>query len=101
VPEPDVLARFRAQKHADWAGSGGAKSGAPDPDGFPVCAVAQLGDAELSNGTCVQSASPGFCYVTGAAAGVCTQAILFAPNTPPAGSKIDLQCIEQTGAAGD
>ena len=65
----------------------------------------QLAASALVNGSCKASSSQGWCYVSGAAAGVCEQAILFSPQTLPDGARVNLQCLEQlsidpTGADG-
>jgi len=47
-------------------------------------------------GGCATSPDPGWCYVTGAAANGCPQAILFTNGEPPHGATVSLQCIEQS-----
>jgi hypothetical protein len=47
-----------------------------------------------ANGSCAGSKTPGWCYVTGAAAGGCRHSILFTTNEPPAGAIATLQCAE-------
>jgi hypothetical protein len=54
-----------------------------------------LNSGDFQNGSCSASADPGWCYVTGAAANGCPQAILFSSGQPPTGSTVSLQCIEQ------
>ncbi len=51
--------------------------------------------ADFQAGSCANSASAGWCYVTGAAAGgSCPQAILFSPGgNPQVGAQINLECI--------
>jgi hypothetical protein len=80
---------------------------APDPASLqasqeaptlPTCAVNQLTAAELVGGSCAGSSAPGWCYVTGAAAGTCDQAIVLSPSTVPAGTIVNLQCIETSSA---
>jgi hypothetical protein len=60
-----------------------------------ICQVNQLKPTDLVNGSCATSGAAGWCYVTGAAAGTCPQAILFSPTGNPVnGATISLQCIE-------
>lgn len=103
-PDADTLARFRASYLASLGDSGAS---APVPT---LCVLAQLAPATLAGSTCANAspgysgascaqdpaAGPGFCYVTGAAAGACeTQAIQFsAQGAPKNGRTIQLQCIE-------
>jgi hypothetical protein len=93
-PDPTVLAEFQKTEEAAYQANGGAASGQPDPATQTVCQVAQV--LEPTGGSCKGGNSAGWCYVTGAAAGTCSQAILFTTGTPPTGSKISLQCIEQS-----
>jgi hypothetical protein len=99
-PDPKILATFQQQQEAAWNAAGGTKSGQPDPKTLTVCQVNQLVNGDLVNGSCKQSSKPGWCYVTGAAAGTCSQAVLFGGGAPPTGSSISLQCIEQSSGAG-
>jgi len=68
----------------------------PDPAKQSVCALVQLtpqaNAADFMGGSCKTSKDPGWCYVTGAAAGTCPQAIIFASQ--PKGATISLQCSE-------
>jgi hypothetical protein len=70
--------------------------GAQDPAKQSVCALHQLNPKsnpiDFSNGSCLTSKEPGWCYVTGAAAGRCAQAILFSQGEPPMGAAVSLQC---------
>jgi hypothetical protein len=72
----------------------------PDPALQSVCALVQLVNQPGANagdfmaGSCAASNDPGWCYVTGAAAGSCPQAIVFAHQ--PKSATISLQCIEQS-----
>ncbi len=96
--DANVLSRFRASQHASWVQSGGDKTGLPDPNLFPVCQLDQLTAAKSPmgtfgpDGTCDASATPGWCYVTGPAAGNCSQQILFTANEPPPGATLNLVC---------
>lgn len=105
VPDPDILAHFQQAQETGWQQGGGAASGTPDPATLPVCQLAELtpmaNQADFTNGSCVGSSDPGWCYVTGAAAGTCSQAILFTKNTPPSGATVSLQCIESAVGVGD
>ncbi len=49
--------------------------------------------------TCKAGTDPGWCYVTGAAAGTCTQAIVFTPTGTVPGAQVSLQCIENAAAS--
>jgi hypothetical protein len=54
--------------------------------------------------TCKNGSDPGWCYVTGKAAGTCPQAIVFTTKGSINGSQVSLQCIENanaTDAGGD
>jgi hypothetical protein len=107
LPNPplsqDVLTKFCESQEATYSGMAG---GPTDPDTFPTCALAQLlpvvngntNTADFPNGPtggCSSAKDPGWCYVTGAAANGCPQAILFTAGEPPHGSTVSLQCIEQ------
>jgi hypothetical protein len=95
IPDSAILARFRQTQEQGWV----AGSGTPDPSTFPVCQLNELtpqaNPGDFANGSCKASTDPGWCYVTGAAAGGCTQAILFTNNTPPSGASVSLQCLEE------
>ncbi len=100
VPDATVLAQFRKTEEADYQANGGAAAGLPDPNTLPVCQVTQI--LEQGGASCKASTTQsGWCYVEGAAAGTCSQAILFTTGAPPTGSKISLQCIEESTAGGD
>jgi hypothetical protein len=92
----DILTKFCQTQEATYAANPG---GATDPDTLPTCALQQLttglNSGDFQNGSCSASADPGWCYVTGAAANGCPQAILFSSGQPPTGSTVSLQCIEQ------
>jgi hypothetical protein len=65
--------------------------------GTAACALQQLtttNDAGYfdANGSCAASADPAWCYVTGAAAGGCAQAVLFSNGEQPPGVLVDLVC---------
>jgi hypothetical protein len=93
----DILTEFCAAQEATYAGTRGA---AGDPDTYPTCALQQLTTGanpnDFTNGSCAASGDAGWCYVTGAAANGCPQAILFTSGQPPAGAQVSLQCIEQS-----
>jgi hypothetical protein len=66
-----------------------------DPTQHTVCQVAEI--TGLDGGSCAQSSAPGWCYVTGPAAGQCPGAILFSPSGQPAtGVETLMTCIEST-----
>jgi hypothetical protein len=56
-----------------------------------VCVLQQL-DAASLGGSCATSVDPGWCYVTGAAAGACTQAILFSQGAVEPEAVVVLGC---------
>ena len=103
----DILTKFCASQEAAYNGMPGASG---DPDTYPTCALDQLlpllpnGQPNMAdfpsgaNGGCGQSGDPGWCYVEGAAANGCPQAILFTNGQPPHGATVSLQCIEQSVA---
>jgi hypothetical protein len=72
-----------------------------DPSTLPTCQLNELtpmtnGGKDFQNGDCSASSDPGWCYVSGAAAGTCSQQILFTANQPPQGATVTLQCLEAT-----
>jgi hypothetical protein len=96
----DILNKFCASQEAAYRAGGGMAGGPNDPDLFPTCALAQLNPvanaSDFTAGSCAASMDPGWCYVVGAAAGGCPQAILFTNGEPPHGATVSLQCIEQS-----
>jgi len=92
-----VLAQFCANAEANYVGEKGAPG---DPALQSVCQLTQLvkGTAPATdfdaNGSCDISLDKGWCYVEGAGANGCSQAIVFAQDSPPAGSVTNLSCIE-------
>jgi hypothetical protein len=89
-PSAQVAANFALQQ-----GDGGLTG--------KLCVVNQIPYQPLtatSSNTCKNSATPGWCYVTGPNAGsgcaATPQAIQFSANTPPNGSVVSLQCLEQS-----
>ena len=96
-PDPAILKKFKESLHQQSGGDGGVD----DLSTHLICEVNQLTGNQLVGGSCATSTVPGWCYVTGAAAGgTCGQAILFSPNVPPTGAQVSLQCIEQQAAGG-
>ncbi len=100
-PDPSVVKRYDDQF---IAGLGDAGTSQQPP---VVCQFQQLSPslnctgANCYNGpTCDGSPNVGWCYVEGSAnTGGCAQAIKFGGSGPPAGTTVDLECIEQSGAA--
>jgi hypothetical protein len=100
----DILTKFCQAQEAAYTGMPGASG---DPDLQPTCALDQLlptlpsgapNTTDFPNGAaggCASASDPGWCYVTGAAASGCPQAILFTNGQPPHGATVSLQCIEQ------
>jgi len=80
--------------------AGGSSTGIQDPAQQSVCALFQLTQnanaGSFEGGSCKGSSQPGWCYVTGVAAGTCPQAILFTGSEPPSGATVNLQCLEQS-----
>jgi hypothetical protein len=113
-----VATSFCNSLHDSWVQTGGTNP-MDDPATFPSCAIAQLVPPSTTNGmctavppaqmgdfannTCATSGDPGWCYVTGAAAGLCPQAITFTSTMPPRGWTASLQCVElaQSVVSGD
>jgi hypothetical protein len=99
-PDPAIVTNFNKQRQSELGGDGGATL---PPD--KVCELRQIapGADGKYNGkdTCEGQTfqeGPGFCYVTGAAANPCTQAIKFSSEVP---GQVNLQCIQQKGGATD
>jgi hypothetical protein len=74
--------------------AGSVRTAGQAPASQLVCQLAQLPESAWVSGSCVDSASAGWCYLTGAAAGAgCAQAIRFsASGTPAAGDEALLGC---------
>ncbi len=96
APDPTILQEFESAAVQSWQQGG---SVGPNPSTLPTCEVKQLMGADLdSNGSCKASSKSGWCYVTGTAAGTCSQAIIFTNGAIPTGAQINLQCIETSSA---
>jgi hypothetical protein len=96
VPDPTVLATFCANAEASYMGTKGSPG---DPALQSVCELKQLVKSVVpadfdQNGSCGGTTDNGWCYVEGAGANGCSQAIVFAQGSPPAGSLTSLSCIE-------
>ena len=92
VPAPDVLRRFDQERLAELQKS---NPQATAQDLGPACELAQIAPVDYVQDSCEGTNAPGWCYVTGKAAGLCPQAIAFsALGRPASGAKVDLQCIE-------
>ncbi len=90
-PSDEVLAQFEANP----------PPGLPaNVASLPTCQVNELTGSSLdpTSGSCTASMERGWCYVTGAAAGNCSQAILFSPRTIPNKAVVNFQCIETSSA---
>ncbi len=95
--DPEILKRFNEQRLADLQK---VTPQATEADLGPVCQLAQLVPGTDFTGSCEGTQTPGWCYVTGASAGGCPQAVKFSATGQPAtGTQISLQCIEASGAA--
>lgn len=96
-PTADVLTRFD-QTYLAGLGDAGGPTTPP-----VVCVFQQLtSPADYTGASCEGSPNQGWCYVSGAGAtGGCPQAIKFGGSGPPAGTTIDLECIESSGDAGN
>jgi hypothetical protein len=104
--DPNVAAKFCDAQEALW----NPMSRDAEPFTVPLCELNQLYQVPAgaacpgvstpppstfdANGSCAGSKTPGWCYVTGAAAGGCRHSILFTTNEPPAGAIATLQCAE-------
>ncbi|MBS2016665.1 MAG: hypothetical protein JST00_27525 [Deltaproteobacteria bacterium] len=92
--DPEIEKKF---KEAQAAEQGTVKPGDTDVTKLPVCVLQQF--VADDGQTCSGNNSPGWCYVTGAAAGKCPQAVLFSGGTAALpGAKFFLQCIQQFSA---
>jgi hypothetical protein len=81
VPDANTLYRFRVH-HGDGL-----------PSDRPVCKLSQLLGTDLSaQGDCSMSRSPGWCYVTGAAAEGCLRAIHLSPSAEVPGADFWMAC---------
>jgi hypothetical protein len=97
VPSADLLQPFQAAQHQRWVNAGGASTGLPDPATVPICLLHRLSMQQNladfgPDGTCLASADPGWCYVSG---GACPEQIIFTANAPAvlsAGATVNLQC---------
>jgi hypothetical protein len=103
-PPADVLPKFCASledAYNSQVSAAGSSTGLIDPANVPVCALTQLtmqtNPNDFQAGSCAAAPTDnGWCYVTGAAAGKCPQAILFTKNAIPNGATSNLQCLEQS-----
>jgi hypothetical protein len=99
VPDPTVLKSFCGSQEASYSGP---KNEPGDPALQSVCLLTQLIQATApaadfdANGSCAMSPDKGWCYVQGAGAKGCSQAIVFGQNSPPAGSVTSLSCFEES-----
>ncbi len=97
-----VLDKFCDAQEATYTQGSGKAGAVGDPANQSVCQLVQLttndpnAGAEFAAGSCSNSMAPGWCYVSGAAANGCAQAVQFATNSPPPGSVTNLQCIEES-----
>ena len=102
VPDASVRATFCGSLEDEYnsqvSANNGSNTGLTDPSGIPVCGLRQLvptvNPTDFQGGTCAASTDKGWCYVTGAAAGKCPQAIVFANNALPTGAIANLQCVD-------
>jgi hypothetical protein len=99
--DPNVLNAFCDAQEAAYQqqvqAANGANAGLQDPAYQSACALEQLipqgnGGADFAGGSCVDSKTPVWCYISGAAAGRCQQTILFTASEPPKGSTARLLC---------
>jgi hypothetical protein len=90
--DPATLAETQASLVGD------PLAGRFDPTQYTICQMNQVPSSDLVGGSCVQSTTPGWCYVEGAATGsTCAQAILFSPSGQPASGVVTLtSCLETT-----
>jgi hypothetical protein len=72
------------------AASAVRKAGAPSSSA--VCVLNQLPASTTVQGSCAGSQAPGWCYVSGAAAGNCPQTLEFTIGLPPNGAEAFIGC---------
>jgi hypothetical protein len=95
VPNTQILQQYLASAEQQWLAND--KGPGPDPKTLPTCQVQEI--TGLAPGaSCKGSSEQGWCYVTGAGAGACAQAIDFSSGTLPTGAAVSLQCIESSSA---
>jgi hypothetical protein len=90
VPPANVLLPFQKTQHDAWIA---ANRVGEDSSTLPTCQVAQIAYEKASS--CAKDSNPGWCYVTGGEDEKCAEAIQFTAGTPPNGSTVTLQCIEE------
>jgi hypothetical protein len=107
--DPQSASQFKAQIQSTESS---AIKGVPGMDISlnAICEVPALTQASKpadfsasSDGTetCKSGSDPGWCYVTGASAGTCPQAIVFTATGALSGSQVSLQCIESATSSSD
>jgi hypothetical protein len=77
--------------------NGGSSVGLTDPARVPVCQLVQLtpqdNPSDFQGGSCASAAvDNGWCYVSGAAAGRCSQMVVFTKNALPKGATARIVC---------
>jgi hypothetical protein len=100
-PAPDILQKFLDQQKQASGNTG--VDGGVDLSKLPVCEIPQKADPNF--GDCSKDPQIEWCYLTGASAGKCPQALVFSQGSAAlGGARFSLQCIEQFSpgqAAGD
>ncbi len=67
----------------------------------PICILPQLPMAEWVDGSCETSSSAGWCYLTGSAAGSCSETVMLSSSgAPPAGAIAILGCGGMASSSG-
>jgi hypothetical protein len=98
-----VLSSFCASLETAYSkevAASGSSTGIVDPKDVPLCVLRQLtpqaNPADFVGGSCAgATADKGWCYVAGAAAGVCPEAIVFAgTGSIPLGATSNLECVD-------
>jgi hypothetical protein len=97
APDQAILQGIQQTQDAEWVAGG---SVGPQLSKQPTCEVSPVPASALVGGTCKTSTVPGWCYVTGSAAGACDQEIVLSPDTVPSGAIINMQCLESSNAIG-
>jgi hypothetical protein len=100
VPASDTLSRFCTELENAYRqqvqNNGGVTWSLTDPATLSVCSLKQLtperSPEAFQSGSCASSTEPGWCYVTGAAAGRCPQRIEFSTVSPPGEAIANLVC---------
>jgi hypothetical protein len=96
VPPATVLASTCSALHREYlaqVADRGSATGITDASLRSVCELGELTPpSSFIGGTCASSPDPGWCYVTGSAAGRCRQAVVFTASALPAHAVARVSC---------